>query len=176
LAPLLLQVLAVHLRRVVKAPTTFGLPVGALALSTAAVSVHRVVTRVYEANHTLSGSWNVPLLYSKPVPTFEMRRHPTIPATHSTTIPGVGLHASMPSRLASCLDANGSKSCAQLRYTLVTAEAPQLQNLNVLQSLQMVAARYWCRMMRRTFRRIRGVIDDEHYCCFSVYTQLASSI
>ncbi|KAH9037034.1 hypothetical protein EDB84DRAFT_1675719 [Lactarius hengduanensis] len=36
LAPLLLQVFAVHLRRVTKAPTNFGFPAGALALSTAA--------------------------------------------------------------------------------------------------------------------------------------------
>ncbi|KAH9028747.1 hypothetical protein EDB85DRAFT_2147704 [Lactarius pseudohatsudake] len=35
LAPLLLQVFAVHLRRVTKAPTNFGFPAGALALSTA---------------------------------------------------------------------------------------------------------------------------------------------
>ncbi|KAH9015391.1 hypothetical protein EDB84DRAFT_1443485 [Lactarius hengduanensis] len=37
LAPLLLQVFAVHLRRVTKAPTNFGFPAGALALSTAAL-------------------------------------------------------------------------------------------------------------------------------------------
>ncbi|KAH9019467.1 hypothetical protein EDB84DRAFT_1566047 [Lactarius hengduanensis] len=37
LAPLLLQVFAVHLRRVVKAPTNFGYPAGALALCTAAL-------------------------------------------------------------------------------------------------------------------------------------------
>ncbi|KAH9011914.1 hypothetical protein EDB85DRAFT_1900711, partial [Lactarius pseudohatsudake] len=36
LAPLLLQVFAVHLRQVTKAPTNFGFPAGALALSTAA--------------------------------------------------------------------------------------------------------------------------------------------
>ncbi|KAI9446078.1 hypothetical protein H4582DRAFT_2069422 [Lactarius indigo] len=35
LAPMLLQVFAVHLRRVAKAPTNFGYPTGALALSTA---------------------------------------------------------------------------------------------------------------------------------------------
>ncbi|KAH9038098.1 hypothetical protein EDB85DRAFT_1860851, partial [Lactarius pseudohatsudake] len=37
LAPLLLQVFAVHLRRVAKTPTSFGYPAGALALSTAAL-------------------------------------------------------------------------------------------------------------------------------------------
>ncbi|KAI9431484.1 hypothetical protein H4582DRAFT_2084958 [Lactarius indigo] len=37
LAPMLLQVFAVHLRRVAKAPTNFGYPTGALALSTAAL-------------------------------------------------------------------------------------------------------------------------------------------
>ncbi|KAI9436942.1 hypothetical protein H4582DRAFT_2078010 [Lactarius indigo] len=37
LAPMLLQVFAVHLRRVAKAPTNFGYPTGALALSTTAL-------------------------------------------------------------------------------------------------------------------------------------------
>ncbi|KAI9430960.1 hypothetical protein H4582DRAFT_2085724 [Lactarius indigo] len=37
LAPMLLQVFAMHLRRVAKAPTNFGYPTGALALSTAAL-------------------------------------------------------------------------------------------------------------------------------------------
>ncbi|KAH9174066.1 hypothetical protein EDB89DRAFT_2068010 [Lactarius sanguifluus] len=37
LAPMLLQVFAVHLRRVTTAPTNFGFPAGALALSTAAL-------------------------------------------------------------------------------------------------------------------------------------------
>ncbi|KAI9428948.1 hypothetical protein H4582DRAFT_2090488 [Lactarius indigo] len=37
LAPMLLQVFAVHLQRVAKAPTNFGYPTGALALSTAAL-------------------------------------------------------------------------------------------------------------------------------------------
>ncbi|KAH9036094.1 hypothetical protein EDB84DRAFT_1198809 [Lactarius hengduanensis] len=36
-APLLLQVFATHLRRVVKSPGNFGYPAGALALSTAAL-------------------------------------------------------------------------------------------------------------------------------------------
>ncbi|KAH9040980.1 hypothetical protein EDB85DRAFT_1886635 [Lactarius pseudohatsudake] len=47
LAPLLLQVFAVHLRRVMKAPTNFGFPAGALALSTAAVSRHSLGTWPY---------------------------------------------------------------------------------------------------------------------------------
>jgi hypothetical protein len=73
---------------------------------------------------------------------------------HSTTTPGVRSPVSTPSQPPIYLNANGSMSCVRL---LCTLEAPQMQKLKLLlQSVPMVAAGYWCRMMKWMFKEHFG--------------------